>query len=301
MFAILLIGYNRPENILHRVAEISLNKPTKLYISIDKSPEENVSREMSMAVERAASLSNISDQIIVWNQKKNLGLAQHIKTAIDKSLELEERIIVLEDDIRIKDSFAAQLSSGYELLHGTGDFATIGAFSGVPIIGNHTKNFWRGTNYFSAWGWMIGRDIWSKYQINLPAGDMQNHLKNSDSWNGLSSTQKETWLIRFEKVRNNHQLTWDYQMQYMTFKYDLKHYLPLFRICENVGFADPRSTNTRNSQPKWMQSSLIYSREFSAKPLPRRTELFFRKVDSFTISGDSKLRKIVNKVRGTFK
>jgi hypothetical protein len=87
----------------------------------------------------------------------------------------------------------------------------------------------------------------------------------------------------------------------MTFKYDVAHYLPLYRICENVGFNDIRSTNTKNLQPKWMQSSVIYEREFSQKLLPDFLSKLGSNVDTFTISGDSKLRKSINNVRRVIK
>jgi hypothetical protein len=144
---------------------------------------------------------------------------------------------------------------------------------------------------------MVGRHTWSKYEQFLPHGDLDAELSKSQSWALLTPIQKTTWLTRFEKVRSYPKLTWDYQMQFMTFKYDLTHHLPLFRICENTGFNDLRSTNTVNRKPKWMQENRIYDREFTQKELPDSILTLMNHIDSFTISGDSNLRKSLNRLK----
>lgn len=249
------------------------------------------------AVDEAASHSSMASRITLWQQSQNLGLSRHIKSAIDKSLELEEQVVVLEDDIRIGNKFISELDTANRKLNSAQKFATVGGFSGFPIVGNIAKNYWRKSNYFSAWGWMAGRETWAKYQLILPDGDFNDHFSESQSWRYLTSIQQDTWIRRFEKVRTNPELTWDYQMQYMTFKYDLQHLLPLFRICENVGFDDVRSTNTRNKKPKWMQSTVLYERDFSTDDIPEYFNRILGSVDSFTISGDSALRKQINRLR----
>jgi len=297
MTAILLIGYNRPENIIKRVAEISKNGPSHLYISLDKCEDERISNAMKDAVEKAAENYHDPSRITFTRQVENLGISNHIRVAIDKTLETEKQIAILEDDISVGSKFLSQLEAGYESVVKGTNVGTIGGFSGVPILINPIRNYWRKSKYFSAWGWMVDADTWSKYLPVIPDGDIEMQLKNSNSWNHLSSVQRKTWVGRFEKVRKFPRLTWDYQMQYTTFKFDLVHTLPLFRICENEGFADSRSTNTRNPRPKWMQSEIICESEFSHGELPWPSQLVLDQVDSFTISGDSGLRKGVNKVR----
>lgn len=301
MASVLLLGYNRPENIGQRINELSVCKPDRLYVSIDKCNDKSVTRDVLITVEAALSKSGVTFQTELWQQEVNLGLSLHIQSAIDKALEREEEIIVLEDDIRIGHDFVSKLESAYERLSKDREFATVGGFSGIPIFGDHLKNYWRRTKYFSAWGWMIGRGTWDKYERVLSDVDLDAELKNSKSWRSLNTTQQETWLTRFRKVGENPNLTWDYQMQFMTFKYDLAHYLPLYRICENVGFNDTRSTNTKNLQPKWMQSSVIYEGDFSQRLFPEFFSQIGSNVDALTISGDSKLRKSINSVRRVIK
>lgn len=298
MTAILLLGYNRPENIIKRVGEISRNNPSHLYISLDKCEDRSVSDSMKDAFERAVRNYHDPSRITFTQQVENLGISNHIRVAIDKTLETEKQIVILEDDISIGSKFLSHLEVGYKSTVKGPNVGTIGGFSGVPILIDPIRNYWRKSKYFSAWGWMVGVDTWSKYQPLIPPGEIETQLKDSNSWQSLSNVQRKTWVGRFEKVRRYPKLTWDYQMQYTTFKYDLVHTLPLFRICENEGFADSRSTNTRNPRPKWMQSEIICEAKFSHLDLPWPSQLVLDQVDSFTISGDSGLRKGINKVRG---
>jgi len=268
-----------------------------LYISLDKCHDQSVSKAMQHAVEQAAKAYSEPSKITFIQQKKNLGISNHIRLAIDKAFESENKLVILEDDIRIGPKFLSQLEFRYATTKEDKNVGTIGGFSGVPILVNSMRNYWRKSNYFSAWGWMTGIETWTKYLPLIPDGDIEKQLKNSNSWNQLSSVQRKTWVGRFEKVRKFPRLTWDYQMQYTTFKFDLVHALPLFRICENEGFADSRSTNTRNPRPKWMQSEIICESDFSHEVLPWPSQLVLDQVDAFTISGDSRLRKRINNLR----
>jgi hypothetical protein len=295
--AVLLIGFNRPGNIIERVREISQNSPKHLYISIDKCEDRAIYNEMQVAVNDAIEHYHDSAKVTVIWQPSRLGLARHVKSAIDESLESEKEIIVVEDDVKISTNFVRDMSGAFDTFGNKNDFGTVGGFSGIPFSQSWKQNYWRRTLVFSAWGWMIGQNTWSKYQPQIPPGDIKDQFGDSASWASLSSTQKATWLNRFEKVRSNPSLTWDYQMQYMTFKFDLFHVLPLFRICENLGFGDSRSTNTKNPKPKWMQTEHISEGEFKGELPPFVASVISRRIDSYTISGDSRFRKSINTLR----
>lgn len=294
MTAVLLIGYNRPENVIQRVKEISLNFPRHLYISIDGTNDVATRMQMVESVERAISkYSTTYETTIMWNEK-NMGLSNHLNFAIDKVLEIERNIIVIEDDIRIPTNLVKNLDFALNHFKDFPNFGVAGGFSGIPLAGNMRINYWRRSTAFSAWGWAVGRETWSKFQLKLPNGNFDLHFQDSQSWNALPINQRIIWKKRFEKVRENPRKTWDFQMQYATFKYDLFHVLPLFRLCENIGFDDPRSTNTKSPRPKWMQPDVV-SNTVIQKELPRKVStLLERYVDPYTISGTIKTPKILS-------
>ena len=98
-------------------------------------------------------------------------------------------------------------------------------------------------------------------------------------------------MRRFEKVAKNPMFTWDYQMQFMSFKYDLDHILPVFRISDNEGFDDERSTNTKSLRPRWMGKVVKVSDNLIVRSVPATLNKLFERVDSVTIAGDSKVKQ----------
>lgn len=297
MTAVLLLGYSRPESIVQRIKEIASNDPSHLYVSIDKSESPETRKSVRQAVENALNQYPHPTAVSLTFQESRLGLSSHITTALTSALENEVEVAILEDDIKIGPTYLSQLAKGYEKYSDNRNFGTIGGFSGFPIARTNANNYWRTTKYFSAWGWMTSGSTWEKYQLNLPPGDFNTHLSGSESWMTLSERQKKTWIHRFEKVRNNPRLTWDFQMQYLSFKFDLFNVLPVFRICENVGFGDSRSTNTKEAKPKWMQSGTLCTSQIRGEVPKVASNFLSSHIDSFTISGDSSIRQNLNRIR----
>jgi len=292
----LLIGYNRPEFLIRRIKELADNSPSKVFISLDGHTDRRIQLEVLKTVESAVEENLYSTEVEIISRDKNFGLSSHIVTAISELLCQTNDVVVIEDDIQIGANFLRNLRWAANNIFYNQSVATIGGFS--PISGNvgSTRNAWRATRYFSAWGWSIRADVWQHYRREISAKNGLVALENSERWNGLSKYQKNVWLERFAKVEVNPDVTWDYQMQFMSFKHDFSHILPVKRICENEGFNDLRSTNTRNLRPRWMGDSVIH-RDRIYKQCMDVTARTLEKLDSLTISGDSRERKALNRLK----
>jgi len=295
--AILLIGFNRPEFLERRIREIATNEPSNLYISIDGNRDKSVSRKIRSTIDSTIEETSLNSRVQIDFKKTNLGLSNHISQAVSHVLECEEKVVILEDDIRIGENFTKNIMNAYEQVSNCPSIGTIGGFSSIPGNFPLSGNYWRPTKYFSAWGWAINSQNWEMYRRHLPKLNIAKSLANSQTWKELSQHQKITWMSRFEKVADNPDLTWDYQMQYMTFKYDFTNLLPFKRICENEGFNDSRSTNTKSLRPMWMGSTVIDQSEFTARLNRQLSTYIDCHLDSFTISGDSKFRSRVNQIK----
>ena len=296
MTSALLIGYNRPEFLIRRIKELADNSPSKVFISLDGHTDKRLQIEVLKTVESAVETNLYSTEVKIISRNKNLGLSSHIVTAISEVLSQTNDVVVIEDDIQIGANFLRNLKWASNNIFCNQSVATIGGFS--PISGNvgSSKNAWRTTRYFSAWGWSIRADVWQHYRREISLKNAIVELENSERWNELSNYQKNVWLERFAKVEMNPDVTWDYQMQFMSFKHDFSHILPIKRICENEGFNDLRSTNTRNPRPRWMGKSDIH-RNRIYKQCMDVTARTLEKLDSLTISGDSRERKALNRLK----
>lgn len=294
---VLLIGYNRIEKLRDRMHEIIKFADGDLYISIDF--ESNLQQ---LAIRKMLEVF-IQDwpsarKITVIYQTENLGLANHITSAITKVLEECESVIVVEDDIKISEEFIAFATQALNQDGFSSKYASVCGFSVIQKTKKiHFINFSRDTIYFFCWGWGTRKEIWEKYNLQLEPTQIQNELKRSEIWNSLSHKQQETWLGRFHKVASNPKRTWDIQFQYLTFKEDLRNLAPIFRVTENYGFDDNRSSNTKDERPWWLGKDKLMPVPISNR-LPECYNSVFDYIDSNTLIGDSDfLQKIYQSIK----
>lgn len=276
---VLLIGFNRPEYFKLRLKEILSWNPPHLYITIDGPRTDEDKIELDIIYREISNIPD-SQQFTVWVLEKNLGLSFHITEAVSKVLTKETNLIIIEDDIEMYYNCYLSLSSvlNNELIN---NFSIVSGFSSIPsppkVINFLFPNLFRAGIYTGLWGWGVRRDKWQLYKLEIMSDEFRENLDNSKLWRNLSSRQKNIWLNRFSKVSKNPKLTWDYQMQYLVFKYDLPVLSPIFRSCDNVGFNSPLSTNTKGKRPRYYFGNTDYrkiSRINSSKILSKVMNFF---------------------------
>ena len=292
--ATLLVGFNRPELIEKRLKEIFEYPNLKLFITIDgprkKSNDGLNNNEILSIIDKWKAKIDITEII----HKENIGLALNITRAIHNILKDNENIFVIEDDVSVTKQAYNAILDMQKLAQL--NIATIGGFGFVNDSFLNSKlrfnNAFRETPYFSAWGWCINRHNFSNYELDLSTKKIERELAESKTWNLLDYKEKEIWKSRFKKVVQNPLYTWDFQMQFMSFKYEKMHYLPLFRIVENEGFNDDRGTNTKGRRPKWYIGN---SSNVSMSPHLFTKNIIIRKtwiwLDRYTWIGTKKIKK----------
>ena len=280
--ALLLVGYKRADFLIERLEEIKANIQIPVFISIDgsnKSTEDEIRRLINAFI-----LRNQDMEVTFKIQPKNLGLANHITSAISEILEFFNSVIIVEDDVVLSDRFIEIMIAGLELSlidNSIGVIAGFSSFSGKNWLSR--KNIFRKSDYFPCWGWAINKQNWGKYELSLPI-DFESKLNNSHFWANLGSFRTSLWRSRFMKVVGPNPPTWDYQMQYMLFKHDLKVLNTTRRITDNVGFSSSESTNTIGNRPKWM-GGLEVSREEFRNSISKASSIY-NFLDAYTIGGD---------------
>ena len=286
---VLILGFNRPEFVEQRVKQLGSNPPFRVHISVDG----GISSEIR---KRYESMENALDKnyFKIDYKDTNLGLVKHLTGAISKLLVSYEFVIVVEDDVRISENFISVVAKNLKE-NKNPRIATWGGYSPIHSIRALERfNCWRETRYFSAWGWGISRRHWSYYTTEIHFELLDQELMHSKTWGGLSLFQKRVWKSRFRKVSDNPNFTWDYQMQYMTFKYDFLHKLPIMRLTDNEGFDDARSTNTKLQRPKWMGKISVARMPIKNKSAWGAINALLVFLDSLLLSGDSKVLKPEN-------
>lgn len=282
--ALLLVGYKRVEFLIDRLEETKANIPIPVFIYIDRSnktTEDEISRVLNAFI-----LRNQDMEVTFRIQRENLGLANHITSAISGLLEFFANVIVVEDDVVFSNRFVEIMIAGLDLSSIDKSIGAVGGFSSLTSKNwlSH-KNIFRKSDYFPCWGWAINRQNWEKYELSLPI-DFESKLNDSHIWKRLGSFRISLWRSRFKKVVGPNPPTWDYQMQYMLFKHDLKVLNTTQRITDNVGFNSFSSTNTIGHRPRWM-GDLEVSNEAFRNSMSKAWHVY-NLLDSFAIDGDDR-------------
>lgn len=300
----LLLGYKRTENIASRLLELSKNLEVPIVISIDGGISPSEKQEILIEVASFEKLYGRKVQDTIF-RPKNLGLAQHLQTAISEVLANFNFCIIIEDDVSIAPNFVSTLQESSKIFERK-EILTIGGFSPfIPYTNARvSRNLFRESRYFSAWGWMISKEKWAEYELQLPKLQIEHALSTSTTWKKLSKNQRKIWLRRFNKVATKNPSTWDFQMQFLSFKKDLLNVLPVYQICDNLGFNDVRSTHTIGKRPKWMKNpGQLRSESFNIDKvvsIETKAGRFLNFLDSVYISGDARIitmRNFISKFR----
>jgi len=233
-----------------------------LYIAVDgpKNIEEKV---ITLAISEMLDRYKRNSKITIWLNDSNFGLSKNVTWSISKVLITEANLIVIEDDIFMTKNIYLSIS---ELLNTSNDekLGVVGGFSAIPAppkaLQFLIRNKFRPTTRINIWGWGIRKDAWNLYERELPEVDFREVLKDSISWNKLPKRIKNIWVGRFIKVSKNPSLTWDFQVQFMSFRHDLNNYLPRFRALDNLGFESVNSTNTKLRRSRYYLGQTDYRR-----------------------------------------
>jgi len=283
--AALLIGFKRIDFLQNRLSELSKNSSIPILVSIDGS--DKVTENLIAISINDFILRHTEMHIRFKVQEKNLGLAQHVTHAISEVLKEYDKVIVIEDDIVLSETFIDNMLGGLHLMKTKENIGVVGAFS--VFTGQYikiVKSKWRISAYFPAWGWGITREKWNDYQLEIPSNYLE-VLGHSQTWQSLSRYRKIMWTYRFKKVTCDNPYTWDYQMQYLLFRRDLVALLPTNRISDNEGFESVASSNTKGKRPRWMGKERVFAGILQSKI--SKVSKIYEIGDAFTIAGDTRL------------
>jgi hypothetical protein len=112
---------------------------------------------------------NISKSIVGFNSldvivnKRNLGLAQSIRTGVNTIFQNNERIIVIEDDLVVASTALSFLNSGLEKYSSSDNVASIQLFQYPIKIELGGPVFLRGAD---CWGWATWKSNWEKVEFD---------------------------------------------------------------------------------------------------------------------------------------
>lgn len=236
---ILLIAFNRPHETAQVLAAIKLANPSKLYIGLDGArPGNHLDQANCINVKRVIAELEIDAEVIVYEQKTNLGCRGAVVAAIDWFFENEEYGIILEDDIVPHEAFFDFVSTMLNLYKLD---SQINAVLGFNLYGQGVVSddffFYEG---FYPWGWGTWRDRWLNYSKD--DFDIQS-LENKKLLGTANKNVLNSLILNLSLVKSGLLDTWDYQFMYMMASQGGLAIAPYANMIRNIGANGAHSTN----------------------------------------------------------
>lgn len=159
---VVVFGYNRRQKLLHLISKLLpqlKDLPFTVYID---GPRNKMDRDIQ---ERILGDLNHLDNVDIVYREENYGLYKNIKTALDLELARHDWVIVLEDDLKIRDDFISETLAAIEFSNGLENIFSVCAFTEYRdryFVQRRSKYTLRAR--FSCWGFAISSTVWQ--QIN---------------------------------------------------------------------------------------------------------------------------------------
>ncbi|MBU3621116.1 hypothetical protein [Polynucleobacter sp. CS-Odin-A6] len=232
---IALFVYNRPEHtkaVIESLLKNDIAKDTSIYIFSDGPKNFEQEGLVKRTREYIDTITGFKE-IFIEQSQSNLGLAKSLIIGVTKILKIYEKVIVLEDDIKVSKEFLVYMNNALNFYQKD---IRIGSITGYTVPINFPKNY-KGDIYLntrhSSWGWGTYSRVWSN--VDWSHEDFHKFIKNKESVESFSQSGSD--LVTMLKKQNNGKLdSWSIIFDYHCWKYNLYSIAPRYNLIENFGF-----------------------------------------------------------------
>jgi hypothetical protein len=246
---ILLMLFNRPDLTAGLMQAVKDQTGRRVYIAVDGPRVDNSSDTLLCSEVQKMShdfASSYTGSCQFQLQQNNLGCGPGVKAALDWFFSHEEMGIILEDDCHPVDSFFGFCDS---MLMEFKDSKRVWSISGTSLLPQEV--FHKHSHFFSKysgiWGWATWRRSWLTYDYNLKNIARQEWLDILKR-NSSHTVEYRYWLHILDLMLAGNINTWDFQVQFISWKENALHLTSSKNLIRNVGFRGD-ATHTKNDSP----------------------------------------------------
>lgn len=235
---ILVIAFNRPDHLAVLLERLRTVQARKLYVAID-GPRSSRPEEAELVEACRALVVGIDWDCTVQTlfHSENLGCGSGVSTAITWFFGIEERGIILEDDIIPDPSFFPYCT---ELLDRYENDLRIFAISGCNFVPSSEQSWPEHPYRFSQvphiWGWATWRRSWQQHNLDISGWRNRVPLPTLFSRSDRSIPTTVYWTSTFELLARKEVDTWDGQLVLAAMQNDQWTATSNVNLIENIGF-----------------------------------------------------------------
>lgn len=245
---VLFLVFNRP-NLTQRVFDVIKKvKPTKLYVSID-APRKNVPTDVKL-VEKVKQIVEDVDwpcETKYLIHEDNQGCTLAGKTAWDWFFKHEDEMIFLEDDGLVSESFFWFCEELLKKYRNDSRIAYIGGVNYGMQYGDNSYFFSRlpsATYSMATW-----KRVYNLYEYKL---ESYSEVRDKEHFTNNFNSRFEYLVFReqFDIYVKDGGNTYDIQMNYLSYKYNMFSIYPNINLSSNIGLDNDGANNQFKSQDK---------------------------------------------------
>ena len=208
---VLLLGYNRPDQLNGLIESLKISKPRLILIAVDgpKNTVEGDEVNVKLTQDAVASIS-WNATILTRFREKNMGLRKAVVDAVDWAISSYGRSIVLEDDVRVGSQLIPFLCDQLERYSQDRSIGHINGYNLVPkdFITNPGSQY-RLSRIPGSYAWATWARAWKYYDDSM---NWAMSAQTSDLVSILGSRSEAIrWKQNFSDAFNNRIDSWAYR------------------------------------------------------------------------------------------
>ena len=232
---IVIFAYNRPTHFKRVMIALENSKiKNKIYLFLDGPKDKKdkiLQKDILSSVSRVGKFNNYNkNQIKIFKNKRNLGLAKSISKGLDKMSNKYKNFIVLEDDVIPYSNMIPFLSKCLAKYKYEKKIGAICAYQFFNFEKNSKFLETKFLKHFIPWGWAIWSDRWKRFR--------RNHKINYSKVPKFITSLKRK--LDKKKVGKRY-----WSLNFMIYNYcnDNNFIFPNYSLAKNIGF-DGSGTNS---------------------------------------------------------
>ena len=247
---VLLLGYNRPEQMRGLIRSLSPFEPKVILLAVD-GPKQHRLNDLELVKQTQEAINQVTwnADIITRFRKSNLGLRRAVVDAVTWANSEYGRVIVLEDDVRVGPQLLDFLNDSLVKYEKQNEIAHINGYNLVPTA-HITKpdEASRLSIYPESYAWATWERAWMHYDDGLTWAE--NASINEIRKIVGSTTGALRWKQNFNDAARERIDTWAYRWLASMWARNLKIVSPNQNIAQYFG--SENGTHTRR-QIKWQE------------------------------------------------
>ncbi|HEX8547923.1 MAG TPA: hypothetical protein VF691_13235 [Cytophagaceae bacterium] len=275
---IALFVYNRPEHtrkVLESLSENFLAESSVLYIFADgpKIDSGTEALHQIQEVRRVIKSSLPFREVKVFEYSENRGLANSVINGINIVFDTYDRIIVLEDDLRLSPYFLTYMNNALDLYNSHKEVMHISGYW-HPVKNTLPETFF--LRFATSWGWATWKRSWSAFE---PSASKLLCKFTFDKKRVFDFNYTFNFYRMLKKCHNKQNDSWAVRWYATVFLNDGLCLFPNLSYVDNVGHDNSgihsQATNVFNNKTLNMNPSLVEIAIVENGKARRLLEFFF--------------------------